>query len=82
MENSSIGSAMGELMSEDISVVAQIMSVVDIYDALTTVGPYHAGMSVQEAIDILRESAAANPLDGKIVEDLADLVLGDRWKSV
>ena len=59
------------LMGGDISVVAQIMSVVDIYDALTTVRPYHASKSVQEAIDILRESAAANLLDGKIVENLA-----------
>ena len=69
------------LKGEEISMVARIMSVVDIYDALTTARPYHASMSVQEAIDILRESAAANLLDGKIVEELAAFVLGDRSEN-
>jgi len=63
------------LMGEDISTVARIMSVVDIYDALTTIRPYHARKSLQEAIGILREDADRNLVDGKIVEKLAELVL-------
>ncbi len=65
------------LMGEDISLVARIMSVVDIYDALTSVRPYHARKSLQEAIDLLRKDADRNLLDGKIIEKLVELVLGD-----
>jgi putative nucleotidyltransferase with HDIG domain len=40
---------------EDIPLGARILSVVDCFDALTSVRPYRAAMSVQAAFDILRE---------------------------
>ena len=40
---------------EDIPLAARILSVVDCFDALTSVRPYRAAMSVQAAFDVLRE---------------------------
>jgi putative two-component system response regulator len=64
------------LKGEAISMVARIMSVVDIYDAIATDRPYRTSMTREEAVAILRESVTGNLLDGNVVENLVDLVLG------
>jgi putative two-component system response regulator len=46
------------LRGDEIPLVAQVMSVVDVFDALTTTRPYRQPMTVAEACDALEEEAA------------------------
>jgi putative two-component system response regulator len=46
------------LQGDEIPLVAQIMGVVDVYDAVTTRRPYQGPHTAQEAIDILRGQVA------------------------
>lgn len=50
----------------------RILSVCDIYEALTADRPYRAGMEPQQALSILR-SMQGKALDGEVVEVMADL---------
>ena len=62
------------LKAEDISAVARIMAVVDIYDALVTDRPYRKGMEKEKALGILREEAGGGKLDIQVVEYLIHMV--------
>jgi putative two-component system response regulator len=62
------------LKGEDIPVVARIVGVADIYDALTTDRPYRKGMSKEKAIEIMRQEVEKGKLDGTITEKLIELV--------
>ena len=55
------------LVGEEISVVARILSVADIYDAVSTDRPYRKGMSKTESIKVLRDNSGTK-LDPKLVE--------------
>ena len=63
------------LKAEQISSVARIMAVADIYDALTSDRSYRQGMSKEKAFDILRQEAGEGKLDMKVVEHLIGIVL-------
>lgn len=63
-----------KLRGEDIPMLARILSVVDVYDALTTVRPYKEALSSEEAVKVLREEAAKGWLFGQLVEEFAVLV--------
>ncbi len=43
------------LKAEEIPLLARILQVVDIYDALTTARPYKRALSPEEALDIMRQ---------------------------
>ena len=58
------------LTGEELSVVARIMAVVDIYDALTSDRPYRKGMAQEQALSILREEADAGKLDYTVIAHL------------
>jgi putative two-component system response regulator len=58
------------LKGEEIPIVAKIVGVVDIYDALITDRPYRKGMPKEKAFSILTEEAAAGKIDQTIVEIL------------
>jgi putative two-component system response regulator len=62
------------LKGEEIPMVARIMAVVDIYDALITDRPYRKGMSKEKAFGILREEALEGKLDKKVVELLIETI--------
>jgi putative two-component system response regulator len=62
------------LMGEEISTVARIMAVVDIYDALITGRPYRKAMSHGKVLGILRKEAKEGKLDQEIVRNLEILV--------
>jgi cyclic di-GMP phosphodiesterase len=62
------------LSGNSISVNSRILTIVDIFDALTSDRPYRKSMSVSQAIDILTESASHNILDKKIVDILIKLI--------
>ena len=58
------------LKGEEISPLVRILSVADVYDALTTERPYRPRKSKQEAINILR--SMKNHLDQDIVNILVE----------
>jgi len=58
------------LKGEEISSLVRILSVADVYDALTTERPYRPKKSKQEAISILR--SMKNHLDQEIVDILVE----------
>jgi putative two-component system response regulator len=60
------------LKGEDIPIVARIVAVTDIYDAMITDRPYRKGMSRNEACDNLIEEAENGKLDSEIVQLLVN----------
>ncbi|MCA1790309.1 MAG: HD domain-containing protein [Thioalkalivibrio sp.] len=54
---------------EQLSLETRIMTVCDIFDALTASDrPYKKALPVEKALDILREEAASGAVDSDIVE--------------
>jgi putative two-component system response regulator len=64
------------LKGEEISTIARVMSVVDIYDALVSDRPYRKAMAKDKACAILRQEAESGKIDGKVVTALEELVAG------
>jgi putative nucleotidyltransferase with HDIG domain len=62
----------------ELSIVARIATIADIYDALTTDRPYRAGMSVDEALTILAREALDGKLDSRVLTVFEGLV--DEWE--
>lgn len=61
------------LSGDDIPLGARIIAVADCFDALTTDRPYHAGVSVEEGFEALREMAGTL-LDPDLVEAFVEEV--------
>jgi putative two-component system response regulator len=62
------------LKGEEISTVARIMAVSDIFDALITDRPYRKAMPRAKALEILRKEAEEGKLDREVVRNLELLV--------
>ncbi len=62
------------LKGNSIPLVARIMAVADIYDALVTDRPYRAGMSKEKALDIISREMKAGKLDEQVVRQLLELI--------
>ena len=62
------------LKDGEISAVARIMAVADIYDALVTDRPYRSGMAKEEALATIRQEAAQGLIDAAIVSLLVTLI--------
>jgi putative two-component system response regulator len=62
------------LRDKDISTVARIMAVADIFDALVTDRPYRKAMPVEKAIRILKQEASEAKLDETAVHHLANII--------
>ncbi|MDJ0782514.1 MAG: response regulator [Desulfosarcinaceae bacterium] len=62
----------------EISMVARIMAVADIYDALVTDRPYRKGMSREKALNILHEEVGHGKLDASVVGVLEILLTGPK----
>jgi putative two-component system response regulator len=62
------------LRGNEVTKVARIMAVVDIYDALVTDRPYREGMGKENALQILREEAEKGKLDADVVKHLIEMV--------
>jgi HD-GYP domain-containing protein (c-di-GMP phosphodiesterase class II) len=61
-----------KLQKEDMSTLARIMSIADVFEALTAVDrPYKKGKTLSEAIKIMQSMKKEHHLDG----DLFDLFL-------
>jgi putative two-component system response regulator len=59
------------LVEDQIKLPVRILSVADVYDALTTARPYRAPLSHRDAIEKLHEEAAAGSWDDEVVRTLA-----------
>jgi putative two-component system response regulator len=62
------------LKGDQIPMVARIMAVVDIYDALITDRPYRKGMSQADAIRILEEDGQKGKLDSGVIGHLKTFI--------
>lgn len=60
------------LRGDEIPLLAQVVAVVDVFDALTTTRPYRRALSYEEAIKELRRSVTVGLMGGKLVEAFAD----------
>ena len=61
------------LTGADIPLQTRIVTVADIFDALTAADrPYKRSVTVEKALDILRAEVAAGRLDGELVKLLAE----------
>ena len=60
----------------DVTIVARIAAVADVYDAVTSVRPYRGPMEPEEALAMLR-SEAGRLFDPEVVEALATVL--DEW---
>jgi putative two-component system response regulator len=61
------------LAGNDIPLLARILQIVDVYDALRTQRPYKAAMRHQEAEAALREEAANGHLDPDLVKAFLEM---------
>jgi len=61
-----------------LDVPARILTVADMYEALTADRPYRIALFPTAAIEVLQSDAAAGKLDPQIVEALASAVTRDR----
>jgi putative two-component system response regulator len=61
------------LAGDQIPLLARIVSVVDVFDALTTDRPYRKALKVETAYRIMRDDAAAGWCDSILVESFIDL---------
>jgi len=64
------------LTGEQIPVMVRIMTIADVYDALTTRRPYHEALSPEEGMRILREGAGRGWWDRELVSTFVSIVVG------
>jgi len=69
------------LRGEQIPLEARIVCLADIYDALATTRSYKRAYSRERCVEILREDAAKNLLDARVVKAFIDY-LGEREDAV
>jgi putative nucleotidyltransferase with HDIG domain len=62
------------LSGEQISIFARIGAVADIYDALTTERPYKPGLSVEDAVSMLKREVESGHLDPRAVHSLVNIL--------
>jgi HD-GYP domain-containing protein (c-di-GMP phosphodiesterase class II) len=61
-------------------MVARIMAVVDVYDAVITDRPYRKAFTPEEMLRLLRQQSEDGKLDGRVVDTLIAM-LSDRSKE-
>jgi putative two-component system response regulator len=62
------------LRGEEIPLLARVLQIADIYDALTTVRPYKAAISPEQALATIREEAKKGWRDANLVEMFGDIL--------
>jgi HD-GYP domain-containing protein (c-di-GMP phosphodiesterase class II) len=62
------------LRGEEIPILARMFSIVDAFDALTSIRPYRQKISTQEAIEYIHEQAGTL-FDPQIVEVFSKLII-------
>jgi putative two-component system response regulator len=64
----------GQLKGDDIPLLARIVAIVDVYDALTTDRPYRGALSHDDAVKELRAGVEDGKYDPRFVEAFLDIV--------
>ena len=67
------------LDADELGAIPRIAAIADIYDALTTDRPYRAGMSVEEAAQMLKREALSGKLDSTVVRAFEGIV--EDWEA-
>ena len=62
------------LKGEEIPLLARILQLPDIYDALTTARPYKRALTPDESLHVIREESAKDWRDPRLVEVFADIL--------
>ncbi len=62
------------LKGSEVSLLAQIIGVVDAFDAMTTDRPYRKSLGIDRACDELRVDVATGAMDATLVEHFIELV--------
>ena len=62
------------LRNGEVPLLAQIVSVVDIFDALTTQRPYRAARPIEEAFEVLADEASRGWRDRVLIDAFVDVV--------
>lgn len=62
------------LKGDEIPLLARILSVLDVFDALTTDRPYRPALSKEQAVDELRREAAGGWKSATLVEEFASWI--------
>ncbi len=68
------------LRGDAVPLLAQIVGLVDVFDALTTTRPYRAALAVHDSCDRLGEAAAAGQFRRELVEVFTRLVKAGRFE--
>jgi putative two-component system response regulator len=62
-----------QLTGQDIPLLVRVLSIADMYDALSSDRPYRAGLPIEKCFQILREDAASGGRDAALVEEFCRL---------
>ena len=63
------------LAGDAVPLLAQVMGIVDVFDALTTPRPYKPALSVERACDVLRDEVRRGWRRGDLVETFIDMLV-------
>lgn len=69
------------LIGSEIPLEARILTVADVFDAMTQPRPYHEAMSVDDAMDRIRRSAGEK-FDPDVVRRIGEPGVMDRWAMI
>src|SRR5215510_1588981 len=64
------------LRNGEVPLLAQIIGVVDVFDALTSDRPYHTAVSPDEALDVVADEASKGWRDRSLVDAFSDVMKG------
>jgi putative two-component system response regulator len=65
------------IKGDDVSIIARIMAVADIWDALVTDRPYRKGLTNENALSLLEKDTSEGRLDEDVIRHLKTLVTGN-----
>ena len=71
------------MKSDEIPVQSKMMTIADIYDALTASDrPYKRAVAVERALDILQEERKAGLIDGSLLDLFIEAKVYERTAAV
>lgn len=70
------------LAGHDVPLVARVLQLVDVYDALTTARPYKPALSISEALRIMKEEVAKGWWDPDLFEQFAYVIESGKAKPL
>ena len=69
------------LQGETVPLLAQIIGIVDVYDAITTQRPYQRAKSIEDAVDVLRAQAIRGWRRRDLVEEFIAIVQSGKFET-